>query len=147
MGATRKAIHVGVFIPTECQLLDAACVDVLASMSYEYLSLLGDTLPKPLIELAPSIIIHYIGTVKSGGAIKMTANQKVLATNHYSDDEVAPGKLDIVIVPGPDPSSPIPELDQSSLEWLGRQGAHPKTDILSVCTGIFLCGYAGLIKG
>ncbi|ETS88031.1 hypothetical protein PFICI_01859 [Pestalotiopsis fici W106-1] len=144
MGASRKTVRLGVFIPTECQLLDASCVDILASMSYEYLSPLTDLMPKVLIDSAPSVSIHYIGTVKPGEAIPMTANHKVLATNHFSDDEVAPGKLDIIIVPGPDPST---KFDKPSLEWLRQQGESPNTDILSVCTGIFVCGYAGLLKG
>ncbi|KAI0176703.1 ThiJ/PfpI family protein [Pestalotiopsis sp. NC0098] len=144
MDPDRKVVRLGVFIPTECQLLDASCADILASMSYEYVSLLTGIMPKAFIGMAPSVAIHYIGTVKPGEAIPMTANHKVLATNHFSDDEVAPGKLDIVVVPGPDPSS---EFNEDSLEWLRRQGASPHTDILSVCTGIFVCGSAGLLKG
>ncbi|KAK9769810.1 putative DJ-1/PfpI domain-containing protein [Seiridium cardinale] len=144
MGAPRKAIRLGVFVPTECQLLDASCVDIIASMSYEYMSLLADILPKAIIDMAPSVIIHYISSVKPGETFNMTANHKVVATNHYSDDEVAPGKLDIVIVPGPDPRT---EFEEQSLEWLRRQGASPSTDILSVCTGIFVCGHAGLLQG
>ncbi|KAH6660042.1 class I glutamine amidotransferase-like protein [Truncatella angustata] len=144
MGA-RKTVRVGVFVPTECQLLDASCVDILGTLSFEYMSLLPpDLKPRTLVDLAPSVAIHYIGSVKPGEAINMTANHKVVATNHYSDEEVAPGKLDIVIVPGPDPSS-VFEADY--LEWLKKQSESSGTDILSVCTGIFLCGQAGLLSG
>lgn len=122
MGVSRKTVRLGVFIPTECQLLDAACVDILASMSHEYLSLLTDIVPKALIDSAPSVSIHYIGTVKPGEPIPMTANQKVVATNYFSDDEVAPGKMDIIIVPGPDPSTTF---DKPSLEWLRQQAECP----------------------
>ncbi|KAF3015645.1 hypothetical protein E8E14_011644 [Neopestalotiopsis sp. 37M] len=112
-------------------------------------------MPKALIDSAPSVSIHYIGTVKPGEPIPMTANQKVVATNHFSDDEVAPGKMDIIIVPGPDPSTNT--FDKPSLEWLRQQAECPTNnlltqilglaDILSVCTGIFICGYAGLLNG
>ncbi|KAL2264386.1 hypothetical protein VTK26DRAFT_4854 [Humicola hyalothermophila] len=34
----RKRSRIGVFAPAECQFLDAACVNILAIMSYEYLS-------------------------------------------------------------------------------------------------------------
>jgi len=37
--------------------LDTACVDVLASMSYEYLSLLEGLAPPPIVKLAPSVKI------------------------------------------------------------------------------------------
>ncbi|KAI1157166.1 class I glutamine amidotransferase-like protein [Nemania diffusa] len=140
----RRVLRVGVFIPTDCQLLDAAGVDILGSMSYEYLSVLGEMVPKAAVDCAPSIQIHYIGSVQPGERIPMTSNQAVVATNHYSDAEVAPGKLDIVYVPGPDPSSKFPE---GAVEWLAKQGATEGVDILSVCTGIVLCGAAGLLKG
>ncbi|KAI0432127.1 class I glutamine amidotransferase-like protein [Xylaria sp. FL1042] len=140
----RRVLHIGVFIPTECQLLDAAGVDIFGSLSYEYLTVLEAMLPKVVIDCAPSVQIHYIGSVQAGEKIPMTSNQSVVATNHYSDPEVAPGKLDIVYVPGPDPTVEIPA---GALEWLGKQGATEGVDILSVCTGIFVCGGAGLLKG
>jgi putative intracellular protease/amidase len=139
-----RTIHIGVFIPTECQLLDAAGVDIFGSMSYEYLSLLESLVPKILIDSAPSVHIYYIGSVKPGESIPMSSNQSVIATNHYNDPEVAPGKLNIVYIPGPDPSADFP---QGALNWLRAQGNTPGVDILSVCTGIFLCGAAGLLKG
>lgn len=143
MGA-RKIVRIGVFIPTECQLLDAACIDVLATMSYEYMQLVSDVVPQHVIDLAPSVRIHYIGSVRPGQPIPMTANEKILATDHFGDPDVAPGKLDLVIVPGPDPSSTF---EKAPLDWLRAQAECGGTDILSVCTGIFVCGHAGLLKG
>ncbi|RWA12270.1 hypothetical protein EKO27_g2838 [Xylaria grammica] len=140
----RRVIRIGVFIPIDCQLLDAAGVDIFGSMSYEYLSVLGGLMPKVVVDSAPSVQIHYIGSVQAGERIPMTSNQAVVATNHYSDAEVAPGKLDIVYVPGPDPSAHFPE---GALEWLSKQAATEGVDILSVCSGIFVCGAAGLLKG
>ncbi|KAI3329447.1 class I glutamine amidotransferase-like protein [Xylariaceae sp. AK1471] len=140
----RRVIRIGVFIPTECQLLDAAGIDIFGSMSYEYLSVLDKLVPKAVTDSAPSVQIHYIGSVQAGDKIPMTSNQSVVATNHYSDPEVAPGKLDIVYVPGPDPFAEFP---QGALEWLRKQAATEGVDILSVCSGIFLCGAAGLLKG
>ncbi|KAI0540769.1 class I glutamine amidotransferase-like protein [Xylaria digitata] len=140
----RRVIRIGVFIPTDCQLLDAAGVDIFGSMSYEYLSVLGDLISKVVVDSAPSVQIHYIGSVQPGEKIPMTSNQAIVATNHYSDPEVAPGRLDIVYVPGPDPTADFPE---GALEWLSKQAATDGVDILSVCSGIFLCGAAGLLKG
>ncbi|GAP85961.1 putative family protein [Rosellinia necatrix] len=140
----RRVIRIGVFIPVDCQLLDAAGVDIFGSMSYEYLSALKEMLPAAVIECAPSVQIHYIGSVPAGGRIPMTSNQAVVATNHYSDAEVAPGRLDIVYVPGPDPNAHFPE---GAVDWLARQGATEGVDILSVCTGIVVCGAAGLLRG
>lgn len=58
--APRKTIRIGVFIPVDSQLLDMACVDLLASMSYEYFSLIaqiGNQVPPALQALAPSVEI------------------------------------------------------------------------------------------
>ncbi|KAI0446798.1 class I glutamine amidotransferase-like protein [Xylaria telfairii] len=140
----RRVVRIGVFIPVDCQLLDAAGVDIFGSMSYEYLSSLEQMMPKPVIDSAPSVEIHYIGSVQAGEGITMTSNQVVVATNHYNDPEVAPGKLDIVYIPGPDPEAHFPE---DALEWLRKQDATEGVDILSVCSGIVLCGAAGILKG
>lgn len=65
----RRVVRVGVFIPVDCQLLDAAGVDIFGSMSYEYLSSLEEMMPKPVIDSAPSVEIHYIGSVQAGEGI------------------------------------------------------------------------------
>ncbi|KAI0385849.1 ThiJ/PfpI family protein [Hypomontagnella monticulosa] len=143
-GTGRRTVRIGVFIPTECQLLDAASVDIMGSMSHEYMTMISDFMPKAIVDLAPVIKIHYIGSVQAGEPIKLTSNESIVATNHFSDAEVAPGKLDIVLVPGPDPKT---QFADEPIAWLRAQGNTAGVDILSVCTGIFLCGQAGLLKG
>lgn len=80
----------------------------------------------------------------TGSLIKLSANMKIELSNHFSDADVAPGKLDVVLVPGPDPRD---TWDEDILSWLREQGATPGTDVLSVCTGIYLCAAAGLADG
>lgn len=60
-----------------------------------------------------------------------------------------PGQLDIVLVPGPDPTTDWHATDdrKQALTWLAAHAARPETDILSVCTGIYVCGAAGLLQG
>ncbi|KAI1341503.1 class I glutamine amidotransferase-like protein [Xylariaceae sp. FL0016] len=142
--ATRPVVRIGIFIPTECQLLDLACVDIMGSMSYDYLELLGSMIPQAVLDLAPSVEMCYIGCVKPGEMIKTTSGIQIRATHHFSDEAVAPGSLDIVLVPGPDPASTTPK---DAARWLGEQGRCARTDVLSVCSGIFVCGDAGLLKG
>ncbi|KAI2615714.1 ThiJ/PfpI family protein [Hypoxylon sp. NC1633] len=108
------------------------------------MAMLEGLAPKAIIDLAPDMKIHYIGSVKAGETIKLTAELPIVPTHHYNDPEVAPGKLDIVLVPGPDPFVPI---DKVAAKWLKAQGETAGVDILSVCTGIFVCGEAGLLKG
>ncbi|KAH9902191.1 hypothetical protein F4778DRAFT_736655 [Xylariomycetidae sp. FL2044] len=176
----RHAITVGVFIPADAQLLDAATIDVIGSMGYEYLSKMERMLPKALLDLAPSIDIRYIGTTagsthdnkandgnkdNKGTTIELTSNMHIATTHHFSDPSVAPGQLDIILVPGPDPNGPFDGTEEmrEAMRWLGRHGSHSNddddddgvktgnkkktADILSVCTGVFVCGEAGLLKG
>ncbi|KAH8881362.1 ThiJ/PfpI family protein [Thozetella sp. PMI_491] len=141
----RKPVRIGVFLPGPSQLLDLACIDVFGSMSHEYLSGL-EMLPAAVTDAAPPVTISYIGTVEPGAQqlVELTSNLHVATTHHLSDPDVGPGKLDIVLVPGVDP---VATFGKDVTSWLADQAAHPDTDILCVCTGIFLCGEAGLLKG
>ncbi|KAK1835631.1 class I glutamine amidotransferase-like protein [Podospora conica] len=141
--APRDTVRVGVFIPQTVQLLDLACVDIIGTMSYEYLSVLR-LVPAAMYNLAPSVKIHFIGSVQRGELIELTTGIKIACTHHFSDPEVKAGELDVVIVPGPDPDVAF---DPAAMAWLAAQGACEGTDILSVCSGIYLCGTAGLLKG
>ncbi|KAK6864690.1 DJ-1/PfpI family domain-containing protein [Apiospora arundinis] len=161
----RGVVRIGVFIPTECQLLDVACVDIFGTISHEYMTLCAGLIPQAVIDLAPSVRISYISggpapspttAAASAAAIvkepmasdHTAASNRVIpphvGTCHYTEAAVAPGKLDIVLVPGPDPNTTF---EAGAIEWLRRQGDVETTDILSICTGILLCGEAGLLKG
>ncbi|KAJ3529771.1 hypothetical protein NM208_g9609 [Fusarium decemcellulare] len=119
-----KQLRIGVFIPSGAQFLDVATVDVLASMSKEYLGHLP-MLPAHIGDMAPSTKITYITSPTLFPDVPLTADLSIRATHTFEDQDVAPGQLDIVVVPGP----------------------HRRPNVLSVCTGILLCGAAGILKG
>ena len=137
----RMPIRIGVFAPYGAQTLDAACVDVLGSMSKEYLSLILELPSYIAADLAPSTTFSYINSPSQGDKIELTSGIVMKATHNYEDEDVAPGKLDIVIIPGPDPNT---VLEEPALDWLRKQFATPGVDILSICTGIFLVGASGI---
>lgn len=141
MSATH--IRIGVFIPTGAQFLDVATVDVLGTMSKEYLSQL-EMLPSHVAAAAPNVTISYITSPRQGPEIPLTSNATIKATCSYEDPSVAPGELDIVVVPGPDPRSTF---EEEELKWLREQCDTPGVDILSVCTGIYICAAAGVLDG
>lgn len=138
-----KNVKIGVFIPNEAQLLDTACVDVLGSMSKKYLSMLP-VLPPHVASLAPDVTVIYITSKFMGGEVPQTSDMTIKATCDYTDAAAAPGALNIVVVPGPDPSS---DFEEGALEWLRQQCYTDGVDILCICTGIFLCGAAGILNG
>ncbi|GKT48333.1 uncharacterized protein ColSpa_08514 [Colletotrichum spaethianum] len=149
-----KTVKIGVFIPFECQLLDMACIDVFAMMSKEYLGGLP-MLPKHISALAPSVSIFYITAPAAAGTetaeprppnlLQLTAGVKMQATHDILHPDVQPGRLDVLLVPGPDPDASWGE------DVLGFLKDHAEqrevTDVLSVCTGVFLCGAAGVLEG
>ena len=137
-------ITIGVFIPCGAQLLDVAAVDVLGVMSKEYFATASDIVPPPIFAATPEVTVYYISTPSSGDEIPLTSGAILKPTHTYEDDAVAPGKLDIVLVPGPDPAC---NPDEGGLEWLRRQNATKGVDILSVCTGLYICGAAGIADG
>lgn len=51
-----------------------------------------------------------------------------------------------MLVPGPDPQTDWADKEEAT-DWLAAHAASKGTDILCVCTGIYLCGAAGLLKG
>ena len=135
-----KQVKVGVFIPGECQLLDASCIDILAMASTEYLECIP-FLPQHVRDLSTSVSISYIS---HGDIIPMTAGFNVQATHDLSHPDVQPGKLDVLLVPGPDPSA---TWDKETLQFLREHAKVETTDVLSVCTGILLCAAAGITDG
>ncbi|KAK7226602.1 hypothetical protein V2G26_014605 [Clonostachys chloroleuca] len=137
-----KPIKIGVFIPNGSQTLDLATVDILGVMSKEYISVLP--MPSRLRDAAPSVTVYYITSPSIYPDVPLTSNAVLKASHTHRDADVAPGKLDIVVVPGPDPSSTY---EKEGLEWLRRQAETPGVDILSVCTGILVCASAGIVDG
>ncbi|KAL8388455.1 hypothetical protein RB595_009233 [Gaeumannomyces hyphopodioides] len=150
MGSPRPTVRVGVFIPKEAQLLDMACVDILATAGHGYLTLCKGLVPAHIIDLAPAVEVLYVSQSPAGAAVPLTAGARVLVDRHLSAPDVAPGTLDVVLVPGPDPAAAH---DRVALDWLAAHAAADggaggrRTDVLCVCTGIFLCGEAGILAG
>ncbi|KAI0205384.1 ThiJ/PfpI family protein [Astrocystis sublimbata] len=139
---SKSQVNIGVFVPGGVQLLDLACVDIFFMMSHEYLSAIP--IPKHIIDLAPSVKIAYITTPESKSMVSLTADLNIRATHDITDPEVQPGRLDIILVPGPDPSA---TWERPVLDFLAAHSKCETTDVLSVCTGILLCGAAGLLDG
>ena len=164
----RLSFRVGVFVPNEVQLLDLAAVDGMlplirsarslcakdklnpdvASVIYmagqAYLTALGPLVPAELLALAPDVAIVYISQKPAESLLRLTADSKIQITHHYSDAAVAPGTLNAVYIPGPAPTSRI---EDGAKMWLVAQAGTAGVDIMSVCTGIFVLGQAGLLKG
>lgn len=139
---------IGVLIQPTLQLLDLASVDLFGMLSTTYLD--DCPLPAPLRALAHSNIkTHYISALGSGGLQKCTADVVIQCSDGLDSPDVAPGNLDVLLVPGPAPGY-VPSEDEKKFikgQFDSQEARNRSTVILSVCTGIFAVAYAGILNG
>lgn len=122
-------------------------IDLFSMLTPEYLTICN--LPAPLIALAIPSTISYISLPSSGTHVNLTANVSLKITHTILDAEVQPGKLDILLVPGPDPnevfSDEVMEFVRGHYGFVHEGGR--RTDILSVCTAASLLAQSGILEG
>lgn len=162
-------IRIGVLLaPPPVQLLDLAPADLFHMLSKEYLGVI-EFLPKPIKDLAINQMeILYVADreesnvttfqdmsttpTTTGGKTPtvpvntlslapLTGNITVQITADLDDPKVQPGNLTILVLPGPDPSSTP---SQRTKKFISSHAACGKTDIITICTGIFPACYAGI---
>lgn len=134
-------IRIGVLLLAPTQLLDVSPVDLFSMFTKDYLS--ACRLPQPLINGALPVEITYISESGSGSIAECTASAGLRVSAGLKDAGSAPGQLDILLVPGPDPAM----VPSENVRRFLRSHAEKMTTILSVCTGIFPVAHAGLVKG
>jgi len=142
-----KPLQIGVFVPECVQLLDLSPIDLFGMLDPEYLR--ACQLPEALTTLGVSSNIHYISLPEAGEHIELTAKAVLRVSKTIKDPEVQPGMLDIMLVPGPNPSAIFGEEALSFVRnhssWQGKGGE--RVDLLSVCTGCLVLGQGGVLKG
>ncbi|KAJ6003400.1 hypothetical protein N7451_005947 [Penicillium sp. IBT 35674x] len=137
-----KPLHIGVLLVDVVQLLDLAAVDLLFMTCPEYLKELG--VPKPIVDLGRPCKISYIGLDGPTSYRDLTSHTSIPITHALTDPEVAPGKLDLIYLPGPPPKRMPPAKEY--LDFLQKHNAANAT-ILSICTGALVVAHAGIAKG
>ncbi|OCK83174.1 class I glutamine amidotransferase-like protein [Lepidopterella palustris CBS 459.81] len=138
---TTKTLHIGVLILPPIQLLDASPIDLFSMLTPSYLT--ACQLPAAIISLGVPITITYIAPSGANTIALCTANAGLQINAGLSDPTVAPGVLDILLIPGPDPAA-VPE--EAELEFV-RKHVRAGVELMTVCTGVFVAGYAGVLDG
>ncbi|KAF2502879.1 class I glutamine amidotransferase-like protein [Lophium mytilinum] len=136
----QKPLHIGVLILPPVQLLDISPIDLFGMLTPEYLTVCN--LPAPLLALSVPINITYISPTGDSPAL-CTANVGIRIDASIASPDVAPGKLDILLIPGPEPSA-VPAAP--ALEFV-RGHVENGADLLNVCTGQLVAAYAGVLDG
>ncbi|KAH7130272.1 class I glutamine amidotransferase-like protein [Dendryphion nanum] len=137
-------IHIGVLIVPPIQLLDIGPIDLFAMATQSYFR--ACNLPQPLVDLAfpdSDLTITYISHTGANSTSPTTARLGLHIDAGIDDPKVAVGKLDILMIPGPPPGQ---KPEESVLEFVR---AHVKSgvDLLTICSGVFVAGYAGILDG
>lgn len=132
--------RIGVLLVGDVQLLDASPIDLFAMLTPAYLEACG--FPQPVISSGQDMAIHYISQTPNLNAC--TANAALRVTDSLESADCAPGKLDILLIPGPDPRA----VPNEAVKAFVRAHAEAKdTIVMTVCTGVFVAGYAGILDG
>ena len=148
--APKTTTRIGVLLIDTVQLLDLSPIDIFGMLSESFLSTLS-AFPAPLKAGAVPIEILYINqagpntlhecTAKVGLRIDASISDKICAPPAKKGGEKT---LDILLIPGPDPWAYEPN---DALNSFLKGHFDSGTDVLSVCTGVFPAGHAGLLKG
>src|SRR5256885_15354181 len=96
-----QAFRVGVLLLPPVQILDVSSIDLFGMLTKDYL--LACQLPGPITALGVAINIHYIAEAGFGPVAECTANAGLRISASLDDDICAPGALDVLMIPGPDP--------------------------------------------
>lgn len=137
-------LHIGVLIVPPIQLLDVSPVELFSMMTKDYFQ--ASNLPQALIDVAlPSsdIKISYIAHSGPNTTAGTIPNLNLTVTNGTDDLNVAPAKLDILLVPGTDPATRPAE---AVLEFV-RRHVQSGVDLLAICTGVFVTTHSGVLDG
>ena len=139
--AATNPVHITVLLLPPVQLLDVSPIDLFGMLTKDYLS--ACRLPRPLIAGAVPISITYVSEAGAGTTADCTANAGLRVTASLGDESVAPGNTQILLVPGPDPSAVPSEAVKEFVKRHAEQG----TTVMTVCTGGFVAGHAGILQG
>ncbi|KAF9007079.1 ThiJ/PfpI [Cyathus striatus] len=133
---TSSVLNIGVLFLPQFQLLDATGpIDYLNNSTKEQLSIARS----PLAEKAPVINWHFISYTPDLTPIVATSGPQLTPTCTYADCP----PLDYLLIPGPDPTNPIPE---GCAEFLKARFEEVKL-VLVICTAATAIAQTGILDG
>ncbi|KAF9459626.1 DJ-1/PfpI family protein [Collybia nuda] len=139
MVTSLKPLQIGVMLES-VQLSDIVGIDILGSVSKEYLDLTNTSIPVPehLFTQAPSMTFHYVATSLSEPAF-MTPSLKFMPTVTY---ETCPRDLDILIIGGP-----LPDHRPAAADIFMKEAVEKSKVVMSICTGGIWLAHSGVLNG
>lgn len=133
--------HITVLLFPSTQLLDLSPIDLFGMLHPSYLSTCA--LPSPLVASGTPFTISYAADAPADSVAELTAAAALRVSHNLSDKALAPGNVDVLLIPGPEPNYEPSKAEIAFMQAHAAAGAY----ILTVCTGVFAAGRAGLLAG
>jgi putative intracellular protease/amidase len=143
----KKTLKIGVLLLDIVQFLDVGPIDLIGIASADYLKSHG--FPSDLVALGLDLSILYISPTHDDNSYdpsfaQCTAGAALKVTRSLKSPDCAPGTLDILLIPGPNPAIIItPEVK----EFVQGHAAVKETTVLIVCVAAFVAAQAGILDG
>lgn len=143
----KKTLRIGVLLLEVVQFLDAGPIDLFGIASVSYLK--SHNFPSDVVALGLNIDIKYISPSYDDKSYihsfaECTAEAALKVNHSLKSPDCAPGKLDILLIPGPNPSIIItPEVK----EFVKGHAAVKETTVMIVCVAAFVAAQAGILDG
>ncbi|KAF2020293.1 class I glutamine amidotransferase-like protein [Aaosphaeria arxii CBS 175.79] len=137
-------LRIGVLIVPPIQLLDISPIDLLAMLKRSYFEACNR--PAELVAQAipdEDLQITYISLSGPSTSASTTAALDLKVDAGLDDPSVAPGKLDILLIPGPPPGL---RPEEEVLDFV-RAHVESGVELLTICTGVFVAAFAGVLNG
>jgi transcriptional regulator GlxA family with amidase domain len=137
-------LRIGVLLVAPIQLLDVAPVDLFAMTTVKYFKACNR--PQNLINIAiptENLSITYVAASGPNTTSPTSASLNLGVDAGLTDPAVAPGKLDMLIIPGPPPAL-VPA--EEELQFV-RDHVNAGVELLTVCSGMYVAAHAGVLNG
>lgn len=141
---TSQSFHIAILIVPPIQLLDIAPIDLFAMLTQSYFK--ACNFPAPLIGSAipdSNLRLTYVSQDGPGSVADNTAHLGLHVDAGLNSPDVSPGKVDLVMIPGPPPGM---RPSEDVLRFV-RSHVEAGVELMTICSGVFVAAYAGLLDG
>ena len=138
---SKSPTRIAVLLVPPVQFLDVSPVDLFDMLDPATLS--AYQLSAPLANGGQPCTISYVAEAGAGEVVDISARAALRVTNGLLDKEVAPGSVDILYIPGPDPAA----VPSEKVKTFIRDHVSAGVTLLTVCTGVYVAGHAGVLDG
>lgn len=139
-----KPFHIAILIVPPIQLLDIGPIDLFSMLIRSYFT--ACNFPAPLIASAiadANLRLTYVSPDGPNSVADTTAHLGLYIDAGLDDAVVGPGKVDLLMIPGPPPGL---RPSEDVLRFV-RSHVEAGVELMTICSGVFVAAYAGVLDG